>query len=571
MSEPSPDKANCAAATYRDVDRLSTMVSGSPVSSARSGSKGAATSELPERVHEVPGGVARIAAPTHDHPAILGIDERLHDHLRVAEVVVGGISGRVENGTPARQHIRPAMRTLARVHVERRDRFGAAPGCVDTKERRIAGRCEDDGVRGFPAAASSAGRIADDAGRAAIERHGLQLAFGEEPDRGAVRREERIRPAIRPRQPRRVQAVEAANVESGRAFDRRGIDQPSAVRGQRQGRSSILADDRVCHDRNDGAHRLEVGGGRRRSARRREPRDRRDGDCAECNPGSRSPVDGRRALRSDLGHRRIRPPADPSQHRREVGRGLPPILRITLEAAPNRPVEIGRVSRLYVANREWLAGQDTSDDRGAVRPLEGSPPGRHFIQDQPAREQIGPGITLLSLDLFRRHVLQGSHHLPDMRHRAIGHGVPLEERRPQSGQAEVQQFRAALGQHDVGGLHVPVDDAGGMGMLEAADDFDAADEELVEGNGTSRESRRKRFTVEVLHDDEVQAAFGSDVMDRTDVGMAERGNRTRLALEPRSRLFIVAEGGGQDLDRDGTGQPRVTGAVDLAHSAPADQ
>src|SRR3954453_6373099 len=47
--EPSPDRANCAAPTYRDTDRLSTMVSGSPVSSARSGSKGAATSELPER------------------------------------------------------------------------------------------------------------------------------------------------------------------------------------------------------------------------------------------------------------------------------------------------------------------------------------------------------------------------------------------------------------------------------------------------------------------------------------------------------------------------------------------
>ena len=50
--------------------------------------------------------------------------------------------------------------------------------------------------------------------------------------------------------------------------------------------------------------------------------------------------------------------------------------------------------------------------------------------------------------------------------------------------------------------------------------------------------------------------------------MRERGDRLRLALEPRERGgAVVRPLGGSTLTRDVAAQLRVAGAVDLAHAA----
>ena len=49
--------------------------------------------------------------------------------------------------------------------------------------------------------------------------------------------------------------------------------------------------------------------------------------------------------------------------------------------------------------------------------------------------------------------------------------------------------------------------------------------------------------------------------------MVERGEHPRLALEARETIRIGGKGGGKDLDRDVAIELRVTGPVDLAHSA----
>ena len=248
---------------------------------------------------------------------------------------------------------------------------------------------------------------------------------------------------------------------------------------------------------------------------------------------------------SGTGH--IGAAAYPPQHRGQVRCRLPPVLRVTLEAASNRPVQVCRIRRLNVPDGQRLAGQDAGDDGGAVRTVERTAAGGHLVEHQPARKQVRPGVALLALDLFRRHVLQGSHHLSDVRQGAVGDGVAFEQGGAEPGEAEVQQFRAPLREHDVGGLHVTVHDAGGVRMLEAADDLDAVDEQLLERKRAARQSRRQRFAVEVLHDDEVEAAFDADVVDRADVGMAQRGDGSGLAFEARARLFAVVQRGGEDL------------------------
>ena len=60
------------------------------------------------------------------------------------------------------------------------------------------------------------------------------------------------------------------------------------------------------------------------------------------------------------------------------------------------------------------------------------------------------------------------------------------------------------------------------------------------------------------------------VEERADVGMAERGDRLRLALEPLAALRVTRELAREHLDRDVAREPRVPGAVHLAHASGAE-
>ena len=61
------------------------------------------------------------------------------------------------------------------------------------------------------------------------------------------------------------------------------------------------------------------------------------------------------------------------------------------------------------------------------------------------------------------------------------------------------------------------------------------------------------------------------VEDRDDVGMRERSDGLRFALEAGAPLRVVRERRRQDLDGDVAAQPRVFRAIHLAHAAGADR
>ena len=79
----------------------------------------------------------------------------------------------------------------------------------------------------------------------------------------------------------------------------------------------------------------------------------------------------------------------------------------------------------------------------------------------------------------------------------------------------------------------------------------------------------KRLAFEKLQRDERR--IGADVINRADVGMAERRSRPRFPLEPRQRLGRHRDTGGQDLDRHHALEARVPGPVHFAHPASAEQ
>ena len=67
------------------------------------------------------------------------------------------------------------------------------------------------------------------------------------------------------------------------------------------------------------------------------------------------------------------------------------------------------------------------------------------------------------------------------------------------------------------------------------------------------EEASQRLSLDVFHDDEVDAVFLTDVEDGADVGVAERGERAGLALEAASGLRIRQQLGtsGFSAQRDG--------------------
>ena len=85
------------------------------------------------------------------------------------------------------------------------------------------------------------------------------------------------------------------------------------------------------------------------------------------------------------------------------------------------------------------------------------------------------------------------------------------------------------------------------------------------------ESRGQRLTLEELHDEEVHVVVLSDVIQRADVRMRQRGNGTRLTREPSAHLFVERDGTREHLDGDATVQTGVGRAEHFAHAACAER
>jgi hypothetical protein len=99
---------------------------------------------------------------------------------------------------------------------------------------------------------------------------------------------------------------------------------------------------------------------------------------------------------------------------------------------------------------------------------------------------------------------------------------------------------------------------------------------LVERDRTARDARAEILALDQFHHQRAGAGRRGarrrgvlEPVDAGDVGMVERGERARLALESHQPIGIVRERLRQDLERDIAPEPGVAGAIDLAHAAGA--
>ena len=115
-----------------------------------------------------------------------------------------------------------------------------------------------------------------------------------------------------------------------------------------------------------------------------------------------------------------------------------------------------------------------------------------------------------------------------------------------------------------------MDDAAVVRRGEATADLHRVVERGRERQRRSPQAWSERVALEELDGDVRDALMVADIVNREDVGVRQRGDRTGLAIEPLAHGRVGQRAGGHGLDRDLPPQPRVVRAIHLAHPAAAD-
>ncbi len=224
--------------------------------------------------------------------------------------------------------------------------------------------------------------------------------------------------------------------------------------------------------------------------------------------------------------------------------------------------------------RVWrILFQDRRHCLGARVALEGASPREHLVEDAPEGEDVRAVIAGLAADLFRRHVAHRAQHHTGLGRRRHRRGV-CRGRHRRTGlprEAEVQDLhRAVGGDEDVLRLQIAVGDLPVVCGGQAAGHLRGDLQRLALRQRAAVQPRAQRLSLQQLQHGVRGAVAPAHVVDRQDVGVRQRGDRTRFPFEARERVRVGRHGRRDDLDRDVPLQPRVPRAIDLAHATGAD-
>ena len=254
---------------------------------------------------------------------------------------------------------------------------------------------------------------------------------------------------------------------------------------------------------------------------------------------------------------------------------------IFFEGAIDDVFEAGGKIGIETDGRRGRAVQDGFENDTAGVATKGERARCHFVEDDAEREEVAARVEVFAADLLGRHVGDGAEcaagagemsFVRSLCCGGIGNGVGTDGSGAGNfGEAEVENFRAAtLGDENVCGLDVAVNDASVVSGVEGVGAVDADFEEAFEFQRARGDEVLQRGAVEEFHCDKGAAVVFADVVDGADVGMIQRGGGACFTFEAFERLWVVGEIVGEKFEGDEAAEARVFGFVDHAHSATAE-
>ena len=221
---------------------------------------------------------------------------------------------------------------------------------------------------------------------------------------------------------------------------------------------------------------------------------------------------------------------------------------------------------------------------GGVGTVEGVAAGGELVEDEPEGEDVGLDAGLAGNELLGRHVgdgaaaggVGGSGDWGALVDGAAGVEFGLVGAEA-AGEAEVEDLdKAAVGEHDVGGFEVAMEDAEVVGGGEAVGGLNAGGEDELEAGGAFGDDLVEGLARDVLHDDVgffAVSAFGggfADVVDGADVGVVDGGGEAGFAELGGAHLLNGEVAALEEFEDDGALEEGVCGEKHDTAAAGAD-
>src|SRR6185437_3625399 len=211
---------------------------------------------------------------------------------------------------------------------------------------------------------------------------------------------------------------------------------------------------------------------------------------------------------------------------------------------------------------------------------EGGASGDHFVEHGAKRKQIRANVEFLAARLLGRHVRDGPYSLARAGQILFADWGSIASLRSYSlpmldsglfSQAEIEDFGVSpLGNENVGGFDVSMNDASAMRRVEGVSDFDRDVENLLERKGSVTDALLESRAVEKFHGEETALAVAANFINRADVRMIERGSGAGFAAKAFECVSVADEIIGKKFKRDEAAEVCVLSLVDNTHAPAAD-
>src|ERR1700675_767807 len=127
-----------------------------------------------------------------------------------------------------------------------------------------------------------------------------------------------------------------------------------------------------------------------------------------------------------------------------------------------------------------------------------------------------------------------------------------------------------LGQKQICGLDVSMNDSFGVGCVQGVGNLDADIEQRLQLDSPAQDHFPESLAFQIFHHQEKSTLVLANFVNGAGVGMIQSRGGARLTPEALERLGSVRHAVWQKLERSGALELDVLGVIDNAHSAAAD-